>query len=229
VALGNWVKAAAAKAASKIEETAKAAAEAAAKSRQAAAERAASEAAAAKLQAEIVRRSAERIPESIFPRHPPYVAEYFDNADVFREDRRDYWELILSWGEPPKNDIERQQREDKLWEIFCDQHTITGSNGARHLRPKQDIIDSWFKWEKWFFRYYYAATGIVHQTIYGHEFLQNFAIKYKYKDVKSWNTQSANEVAAMNAKEKSKDYLDNFLHNVMPQHKEKWGNWFFSM
>ena len=238
VALGDWVKSAASKAAAKLDEGMKVAAAAAEKHRQERAAQAAAEAqrnaAAAveqKRQQEIWKQAEERIPERWFPRHPPILVEDGWNPVLHREDWWEWWEHVLRWpAELPKTEIERQRREGEWWENQLANATIKDENGNDVLRDKQTIIEYWWQREKWLAREYYAATGVVIDVLFTKQILTNLknSIEYnrKVKDERNSRT-SAGPSVWVQALNEASSRTEQFNSNVVPQHKEKWGNWFF--
>jgi hypothetical protein len=134
---------------------------------------------------------------------------------------------LAEWPTPPQDDEDRQRREELYWNREFAKYLIEDGTGEPRLRPKQEIINAWFWLEKWHFRNYYAATGVVQRSVYTHDFIDKRGVLEKYKHVKSWNTRNITQQSAMAEHEKATEFLKNFDNNVVPQHIEKWGGWYF--
>ncbi len=237
--LGDWVKTAAAKtlkvaseqaakAASRIEEHLKdAAAEAAARRAVDAEAAAARQVVAAEIDA-LKSVVDARFPESDFPRTPEGMIQDFGNSPNFREDFWDVWKKILEvWPEPPQDELIRQQREELYWNEEVRRNLVESEDGVARLRSKPLIISKWASQEKWHSRKYFAATGILQRSVYGHEFIYNWKITDDSRNVKGWNTADATSRSKMEATHKARDFIKDFFLHTIRDHEEKWGNWYF--
>jgi len=156
-------------------------------------------------------------------------------APFLREDYDQWWRRLIDlYPKPPQDDVEREQREEEFWQNWCNHFTITNAQGQPVLKPKQDVLDYFRSCEKWIFREYYAATGIVNQTIAKSLVEQMLELSAAIKNVgwyknKGINANSNNPYfGRAEAKvEALEDAIARFARNDIPAHLEKWGGWFY--
>jgi len=123
------------------------------------------------------------------------------------ENLPDRWNAMLSmYPKPPADELERKQREEAFWQRYAAMWTVTNSTGQQVLSPKQNVLDGFKYSEKWVFRDFYAATGIVHETIMKEAVYRREAAVKLYRE---------------------RDAETRFENETFPAHMEKWGEWFF--
>ena len=205
----------------------------------------------------VLARAAQRWPEHVFPRVPVEVLKIMqkecpgDNLANCREDMFDIWESMLNaYPTPPATDEARKVREAAFWREKADRFSDEGPDGRLYLKPKQHILDFFAVYEKWVFREYYAATGIVLKTYYGEEFIRHMLWQparaewvkfgsipnktgnpmlgilagYREGYEKSWNETNRANVARDN--ERQRQEAEAYGRSA-DAHREKWGEWFF--
>jgi hypothetical protein len=182
-----------------------------------------------KLRREIEPRALKRWPEHLFPRIPRYLLNHLQAkpGSDFDDEAWLRWRLLLErYPEGPKSDEERQERESAFWleHVYL---LLAPTSGGKKLLPKQDIIDSWWAAERYYFRRYFAATGIHHPSVYSESFIRNLEILHPPRKTKGWDTSSATERHRMNEKNRAETEMKDFWDKEVPAHKERWGEWFF--
>jgi len=135
------------------------------------------------------------------------------NPLLLETGRRAWWQSTFkAFPLAPRNEHERKQREQLFWDRYATKWTVVNSARQPALKAKQDIADYFKKSEKWVFREFYAATGIVHETI---------CRKYAALIVDQRSAKEPGEI------EKARDALKRFERDDLPAHMEKWGEWFY--
>jgi len=152
-----------------------------------------------------------------------------DGDPAYRENCDDWWSRMLKmYPEPPRDEAEREQREARFWRMYAQHFTVTDSTQKPVLTPKQDILDFFKYWEKWIFRDFYAATGVVHKSIVE----ETVRHVFDYEDACAIKTVGSNTSLSNTQKrqdtDKAADAEKNFVRVTLPAHMEKWGGWFFS-
>jgi hypothetical protein len=147
----------------------------------------------------------------------------------FREDYNDWWDRMLKmYPAPPGTDVERQKREAGFWDMYAKHFEVTDASGRPALRPKQEILDYFQRWEKWIFRKFYAATGETRQKTIVEEAVRHIV---DVADAKAMITVGSNTSLSNTQKraaiEKAESAESNFVQTTVPAHFEKWGGWFF--
>jgi TPR repeat protein len=163
---------------------------------------------------------------------PASALDLFDIASpdenwIIGENFLEAWNALLArYPTPPSDELERKQREEALWERYAALWTVKNSAGQPALTPKQSLLD-WFRgYEKWVFREFYAATGVVHETIVKEWVFHRAEVVKAYKmGTGVGDTDAASR--ARHAIEKAEDAEKRFDKETYPAHMEKWGEWFF--
>ena len=112
-----------------------------------------------------------RFPEYDIYRVPERVRSFLGLSPsnphlTFDEHAVEVWKHLLeTYPAPPQSDAERQQREADFWNLYAGFFTTTDAAGKPSLKPKQEILNYFSALEKWIFREFYAATGVVNKTI----------------------------------------------------------------
>ncbi len=224
--------------------------------RQRAALAAAEEEAKRQKQEQLIARSAERWPERLFPRVPKEAMNIIvkDNPDGnlanLREDMFEIWESMLeAYPNPPISEEERKAREAQFWQYSANKFIHENADGRLYLEPKQEILDFFIAYEKWIFRGYYAATGLIIKTFYGEELIEHIMRKpastkwlsyheipnkaetmssvfaaYRKGYEKSWNEK--NRITVERENDRHQQEANAYLKSV-DAHREKWGEWYF--
>lgn len=148
---------------------------------------------------------------------------------AFYEGLYDRWNAMLKmYPRPPHNHVEQDQREEAFWKRQARLFTITNSPSQSALRAKQDIVDYFQTYEKWIFRDFYAATGIVHKTIIEDSVRHILELEAAHQ-MKTWgDPTSLSNNQKRNAIEKAKEAERRFIGDTMTAHYMKWGGWFYS-
>jgi TPR repeat protein len=163
---------------------------------------------------------------------PASALDLFDIAPtdenwIIGENFLETWNALLArYPTPPSDELERKQREEALWERHAALWTVNNSAGQPALKPKQSLLD-WFRgYEKWVFREFYAATGVVHETIVKEWVFHRAEVVKAYRMANGiLDDRSVSTV--QHALEKAKDAENRFHKETYPAHMEKWGEWFF--
>jgi hypothetical protein len=153
--------------------------------------------------------------------------DQINGPPAFRENCTEWWERIMqTYPFPPRDENERAKREATFWNTYV-QHFTSQNSGAPALRPRQNIIDYFRSWEKWIFREYYAATGIVKETI-TEKLVEHFVDIERAKALK---TIGGNDSVSSREKhqelDRANETMKQFVRTALPAHYEKWGNWFY--
>jgi hypothetical protein len=142
-----------------------------------------------------------------------------------------HWKPILEmFPRPPANEKERHEREAHLWFRFAETFLIDDGNGNPTLKPKSEILDYFNVWEKWVFRYYYAATGTIHDTI-AKEYFRLLLKSQKTASADRWKSDSEynyNKGDIHTDARSAAAELETFIREKHPAHMKKWGDWFFA-
>ena len=139
---------------------------------------------------------------------------------LFREDRPDWWtQLLQLYPYAPSDDSERENREEAFWQRYAKHFTATNGQSRPVLQPKQNIIDYFCREEKWIFREFYAATGVVHRTMVEEA--------VRHSEYRARVDSDATGEAIAHFLEKSIDETKQFETVTLPAHFEKWGGWFY--
>jgi hypothetical protein len=151
-----------------------------------------------------------------------------DDVPAMRENYDEWWDRMLQmYPAPPRDDGEREQREAGFWDMYAEHFKITNASGRLSLRPKQDILDFFKSWEKWVFRDYFAATGVIRKTIVE----ESIRLVVDVANANAIITYGSNTSVSNNEKrqaiEKAENAESNFVQITLPAHYEKWGGWFF--
>jgi hypothetical protein len=182
-----------------------------------------------KVRREIEPLALKRWPEHLFPRIPRYLLTHLQAkpGSDFDDEAWLRWRLLLErYPEGPKSDAERQEREMAFWLERVDL-LLNPTSVGKKLLPKQDIIDAWWAAERYYFRRYFAATGIHHPSVYSDRFIRNLEILHPPRKTKGWDTNGATERHRMNEKNRAETEVKDFWDKEVPAHKERWGEWFF--
>lgn len=147
---------------------------------------------------------------------------------VIDEDYPDRWQLMLDrYPDPPRTERERLEREEAFWKRYASFFSVEMDGAKPELKPKPYIIDYFKSWEKWIFRDYFAATGVVHDTVARKMCVAVMDVE----DAHNMKTFGDNTSLSNNQKraaiEKSQDAEKRFVRDELPQHMETWGGWFF--
>jgi len=127
----------------------------------------------------------------------------------------DWWKQLLeNYPAPPRSDAEQRQREEDFWNSYAELFTTTDADGQPALKPKQEILDYFSAFEKWIFRHFYAATGVVHKTI-----VENIVWLF-VEDGSAYRTEIERKF------EGSSDAYRRFVRETLPAHYKEWGEWF---
>jgi hypothetical protein len=122
--------------------------------------------------------------------------------------------LLATYPAPPRSEAEREQREADFWNLYAGFFTTTDAKGKPSLKPKQEILDYFSALEKWIFREFYAATGVVNKTIVE-------------ESVRLFVEQRDAYISEIEHKiEKANDARERFDRETLPAHYEKEGEWF---
>ena len=156
------------------------------------------------------------------------VTEDRDPIPALYENYANSWRLWLwKYPDPPQDDLEREHREEEFWKGFLGTFTKKNTLGQNALLPKHVIVDYFRVYEKWIFREYYAATGIIHETVVKEHVRQVLELA-EARSLKTFGSPaSLSNTEKRRAIEKATDAKDRFLREVMPAHFEKWGEWFY--
>ncbi len=147
---------------------------------------------------------------------------------AYRENCDDWWSRMLRmYPQPPRDEAEREQREAGFWHMYAQHFSVVDSTQKPVLKPKQDILDFFKYWEKWIFRDFYAATGVVHKSIVE----ETVRHVFDYEDARAMKTFGDNTSLSNTQKrqetDKALDAEKRFVHETLPAHYEKWGGWFY--
>jgi hypothetical protein len=148
-----------------------------------------------------------------------------DGDPAYRENCDGWWSRMLKmWIQPPRDDAERAEREAKFWGIYATAFTVLNSARQPVLKPKQEILDFFRCWEKWIFRDFYAATGVIHKTIV-EDWVRHFV---NAKEALALDRKKFPDGYKAKEVEKALNAQERFIREIAPAHYEKWGEWFFS-
>ena len=143
----------------------------------------------------------------------------------YDENLPERWTRMLDmYPGAPQSDAEREVREQQFWERYTNQMWKVNSERRPVLLPKQDIMDVFIRMEKWVFRDYYAATGIVHKTIV--EDMARHALKRRQAYALSGGGDEGRRKRERDI-ETATDAEERFWREALPAHHEKWGEWFY--
>ena len=167
-----------------------------------------------------------RFPPHVLFRVPDHPA-LAKLGDKFSENPTVWADMLKRYPHPPQTDEEAEEREADLWTLYANKFTAKSAAGKLGLKPRQEILDYFENNEKWVFRYYYAATGVVHKTI------QEEAVRgmLDWEDTVERAKKIRNRTAAIEFaapfKDKNNAEMTHLVQEKMPAHFEKWGNnWF---
>jgi hypothetical protein len=122
--------------------------------------------------------------------------------------------LLATYPAPPRSEAEREQREADFWNLYAGFFTTTDAKGKPSLKPKQEILDYFSALEKWIFREFYAATGVVHKTIVEE------IVRHYVEQRRAYISEDTHKI------EKANDARERFDRETLPAHYEKEGEWF---
>ena len=148
---------------------------------------------------------------------------------AFYEGLYDRWNAMLKMHpNPPHNDVEQDQREEAFWKRQAEFFTVRDSAGQTALRPKQDIFNYFQTYEKWIFREFYAATGIINKTIIEDSVRHILELEAAHRMMTWGEPTSVSNTEKRHEVEKAKEAERRFIKDTMPAHYAKWGGWFYS-
>ena len=148
-----------------------------------------------------------------------------DGDPAYRENCDDWWKVMMKqYPNRPDNEVESKEREASFWQMYARHFTVLDSAQQPVLWAKQDILDFFQYWEKWIFRYYFAATGTVHKTII--EEAVRLIIDVERASEIVTGGHDARIARRRQEVDKAIDARDNFFRVTMPAHFKEWGGWF---
>ena len=146
-----------------------------------------------------------------------------DGNAAYRENCNDWWTRMLKmYPEPPHDETEKEEREASFWRMYAGHFTVLDAAQQPALKPKQEILDFFQYWEKWVFRDFYAATGVVHKTII-EELVRH---KLDAENTLALDASNYPDGYVTNRLEKVADAEKRFILETRPAHFAEWGGWF---
>ena len=121
---------------------------------------------------------------------------------------------MATYPAPPHSEAEREQREADFWNLYADFFTATDAKGNRPSNRSKRFWNYFSALEKWIFREFYAATGVVNKTIVE----ESVRLFVEQRD--AYISEAAHKI------EKANDARERFERETLPAHYEKEGEWF---
>lgn len=184
-------------------------------------------------------QASQEIEAQILARFPPdklyrvpQTQEIVGLGDKFAEDPGLWENLLRAYPTPPQTEGEREAREAAFWAGEANRCTRLAADGTiMGMRPKQEILDHFIRWEKWVFRHYYGATGILHKTIQEEFAKAAIASRRALDDNASWRKKHSrggpSDSPYAETIRRAGDALERVVKDTRPAHEKQWSEWYF--
>ncbi len=147
---------------------------------------------------------------------------------IFNEHWDEWWTGIMAlYPLPPRDEDERQQREQEFWQRHAKQFTVSNGAGQASLSPKQEILDYFTHSKNGYFDISTQRPARCIKPSWKNGCAISLSLKTQIAVICYGSAQSRSRVQKDREIEKTTEAEARFTRETLPAHMQKWGEWFF--